>query len=254
MMLVPLPARAAAGVSVASRAHFIAYMTPSTMIADLDTSDALAGPAAAALGVVAALGTTVGVALLAVIVGIGSWAWYESYILSLRAQRFRPPSSAKSRSVDSSSPAYVAPREVWLLDELKEYDGRQSEDGPILLAANGLVYNVAFGRDFYGPGGEYEVMAGRDASRYLAKNSVEPETEEQASVPLNVAERAALSAWLWSFERKYDCVGRVASPDEAERLAAADAYFDRMEEIECVEETRKKLQESWQLSVSPDSE
>ncbi len=35
-------------------------------------------------------------------------------------------------------------------------------------------------------------MAGRDATRFLAKNRLEEETEEERRVDLNIAERASL--------------------------------------------------------------
>ena len=36
---------------------------------------------------------------------------------------------------------------------------------PIYLAINGTIFDVSEGRHTYGPGGSYEVFAGRDASR-----------------------------------------------------------------------------------------
>ena len=139
-----------------------------------------------------------GAAFLAVAastVPLVSWLLYELYVADLRKQRSQGRRT-KSRSIDASSSAYVRPRELWRLSELAEYDGTQSTDGPILLAAgeDGLVYNVARARHLYGPGAEYSVMAGTDASRLLAKNTVKPETEAEAATPLNMAELAALSA------------------------------------------------------------
>ena len=61
--------------------------------------------------------------------------------------------------------------------ELQEYDGRDAR-GPILLAADGDVFNVALSRNFYGPDGEYAAMAGTDATRMLARNSLEQEAVE----------------------------------------------------------------------------
>ena len=77
------------------------------------------------------------------------------------------------------------------MDELKQYNG-EDEDGPILLAVKGDVFNVWKGKNFYGKDGEYHVMAGRDATRFLAKNRLEEESEEELKVALNVAERANL--------------------------------------------------------------
>ena len=75
--------------------------------------------------------------------------------------------------------AFIEPRDVWSEEDLRPYDGSKDEDGPILLAVKGDVFNVGYkGRQFYGPGAEYAIMAGRDATRFLAKNSLEEETEE----------------------------------------------------------------------------
>lgn len=48
--------------------------------------------------------------------------------------------------------AYIEPKEYWTEEELAPYDGSKDEDGPILLAADGLVFNVYKGRNFYLPG------------------------------------------------------------------------------------------------------
>jgi len=52
------------------------------------------------------------------------------------------------------------------------------DDGPILFTADGIVFNVYKGRNFYGPYGEYSIFAGRDATRLLARGKLEEETEE----------------------------------------------------------------------------
>ena len=184
-----------------------------------------------------------GAAGLVAFVATGSAAlWYaqERDVERLRAQRQAvAPSFMKSKGVASSSPAFVQPREFWRAEELAAYDGTDGDDGPILLAADGLVFNVGSARKFYGPGGEYAVMAGKDASRHLGKNSVEEETEAERAVPLNIAERASLGAWLFSFKNKYDLVGRLATPEEAVAIDAAtrerEVYMERMEEMGLLE-------------------
>ena len=56
----------------------------------------------------------------------------------------------------------------------------------------GDVFNVWKGRNFYGKDGEYHIMAGKDATRFLAKNRLEEESDEDLGVELNIAERANL--------------------------------------------------------------
>lgn len=98
--------------------------------------------------------------------------------------------------------------EPWTETELVAYDGTDS-DGPLLVAVDGDVFNVWRSRHFYGPGCEYEIMGGRDATRFLARNSLDEETNEEKMRPLNVVERASLEGWYWTFKNKYEIVGRL---------------------------------------------
>jgi predicted heme/steroid binding protein len=110
--------------------------------------------------------------------------------------------------------AHIEPRdEPWKEHELKAFDGTQDPDGPILVAAAGKVYNVWKGRHFYGPGGEYSIFAGRDATRLLGKFRTEEEDEESLKKPLTMAERATLEGYLWTFKDKYDVVGTLEGFD-----------------------------------------
>lgn len=117
---------------------------------------------------------------------------------------------AKEREIQEkrANLAYIEPRDIWKEEELAQYNGRDP-DGPILLGVDGTVFNVWKGRNFYGPAGEYHVMAGRDATRLLAKNSLEEESEEDAKKPLSIAEKATLEGWYWIFKGKYQVVGRL---------------------------------------------
>lgn len=144
--------------------------------------------------------------------GLGAAAWslfsYIAYFEKIsKVRAARNAQSIMPMGVGEASPAYVAPRDVWGPAELAAYDGSASDDGPILLAADGVVFNVGRNRRHYGPGGEYAAMAGRDASRMLGRWEAEPEPEGAPRTPLNPAERAALAAWVFSFRQKYDVVG-----------------------------------------------
>jgi len=109
--------------------------------------------------------------------------------------------------------AYIEPREAWTESQLSKYDGSKDEDGPILFAADGDVYNVWKGRHFYGPGCEYHLFAGKDATRLLAKSLLEPETPEQMEESLTIAEKVALQGWIYTFKSKYEIVGRLKAFD-----------------------------------------
>jgi predicted heme/steroid binding protein len=109
--------------------------------------------------------------------------------------------------------AFIQPKDQWLEEELNAYNGENDPSGPILLAVKGDVFNVWKGRNFYGPDGEYHIMAGRDATRFLAKNRLDLETEQERQVELNIAERANLEVWYWTIKNKYQFVGNLAGYD-----------------------------------------
>ena len=109
--------------------------------------------------------------------------------------------------------AFIQPKDEWLEEELSAYNGENDPSGPILLAVKGDVFNVWKGRNFYGPDAEYHIMAGRDATRFLAKNKLEEETEEERKIELNIAERANLEVWYWTIKNKYQYVGNLSGYD-----------------------------------------
>jgi predicted heme/steroid binding protein len=55
------------------------------------------------------------------------------------------------------------------LEELKKYNGK--DEKKICIAIKGEIFDVSRGASFYGPGGPYDVFAGREASRAFAKFS-----------------------------------------------------------------------------------
>jgi len=130
-----------------------------------------------------------------------------------KQQRLENEARYEEWQAERARKARVEPREYWKESELKQYDGAQSEDGPILLAADGLVFNVYKGRNFYGPGGEYHLFAGRDATRFLAKTIVEEESPEEAAKPLTMGERASLAGWMFTIKGKYEVVGKLEGFD-----------------------------------------
>ena len=62
-------------------------------------------------------------------------------------------------------------------------------------------------------GCEYHIFAGRDATRLLARNKLEEETEEELKRPLSIADRAFLATWMYTFKNKYDIVGKLEGFD-----------------------------------------
>ncbi|XP_018564854.1 membrane-associated progesterone receptor component 1 [Anoplophora glabripennis] len=100
------------------------------------------------------------------------------------------------------------------VEELKKYDGTQ-EDGRVLVAVNGSVYDVTKGKRFYGPGGPYAAFGGKDASRGLATFSVSAAGEGYDDLSdLSTVEMDSVREWESQFKEKYDLVGRLLKPGE----------------------------------------
>ncbi|KAL3645857.1 Bifunctional protein GlmU [Castilleja foliolosa] len=93
--------------------------------------------------------------------------------------------------------------------QLKNYDGTDPSK-PIYVAIRGQIYDVSTGKSFYGPGGDYCVFAGKDASRALAKMS----KDERDVVPnldgVTEKEIGVLDDWEKKFQAKYPIVGTVS--------------------------------------------
>lgn len=100
--------------------------------------------------------------------------------------------------------------------ELKEYDGVQNE-GRILIAVNGKVFDVTRGKQFYGPEGPYGVFAGHDASRALATFSLDKETLKEDFddlSDLNSEQMDSVREWEMQFMEKYEYIGKLLKPTE----------------------------------------
>lgn len=89
-------------------------------------------------------------------------------------------------------------------EELKKYNG--AGDQPAYICANGMIFDVD--KNFYGPDGPYGSFAGRDASRALAKVSLDPVDLENTNLDdLTWTEKHTLQEWVSKFEEKYTKIG-----------------------------------------------
>ena len=118
--------------------------------------------------------------------------------------------------------SHALPRRGYTESELHAYNGSEP-DRPILIGADGQVYNVSRGcDDFYGPDGCYTKLAGRDASRLLAKGILEPESARDAKVPLQPFELSTLRGWCEHYETK--CAPRTTLPSQMSEPSAARTH------------------------------
>jgi len=119
--------------------------------------------------------------------------------------------------------------------QLRHFDGTvdESTDEPkgVYLSAGGTVFDVSSGRNFYGPGGPYEMFAGRECGAALATMSFDESLLDDLSAceSLGVGGKAELDNWLEKFEhyRCYPIKGRLL-PDA--RLPSSDRIIS-MEEL-----------------------
>ena len=111
--------------------------------------------------------------------------------------------------------------------QLKAFDGT-GEDGRVLIAVLGKVFDVTKSKNFYGPGGTYSSFAGRDASRGLATFNVNSASEEHDDLSdLKQSELDQVREWELQFREKYPIVGKLLKPDEEPTV-----YTDDEEEVD----------------------
>ena len=81
---------------------------------------------------------------------------------------------------------------------------------------DGVVFDMSASPHFYGPEGPYGIFAGRDATRGLAKMSLDVKDTQpgkDGKVPIDDLaedELGVMRDWRAKFEMKYDVVGRLA--------------------------------------------
>ncbi|KAJ1826115.1 Dihydrodipicolinate synthase [Coemansia sp. RSA 2599] len=117
---------------------------------------------------------------------------------------------------NKASKPQIAYKEKWTKREISQYRG-QTPDTPILIGLKGKVFDVSAGRGFYGAGASYNVFAGRDASRLLAKQEFDDGViaEEELDAPLDALEdlledeKECLDSYVGLYTVKYRCVGNL---------------------------------------------
>ncbi|KAI9827503.1 MAG: hypothetical protein M1832_004853 [Thelocarpon impressellum] len=93
------------------------------------------------------------------------------------------------------------------LDELAKCDGKNAA-GPTYVAIKGTVFDVT-GNSAYAPGGAYHIFAGKDASRALAKSSLEAGDARAEWQDLGDKEKGVLADWFTFFSKRYNVVGVI---------------------------------------------
>ena len=97
------------------------------------------------------------------------------------------------------------------LAELSAYAGQRG--APTYLASGGCVWDVSSSRDSFGPGGPYEIFAGRDASVALAYMRIEERdancVDQFAALRADPEAVESLDSWRGYFDEKYTRIGTL---------------------------------------------
>ena len=108
-------------------------------------------------------------------------------------------------------------KKEWTVEEMAKANNDATPEGyataPIYVAAKGKVFDMSFGGvTFYGPGGPYNRFAGRDASRALAKMSLDAADLDNPRIDdLEEKQIKILDDWVQKFEHSkgYPIVGKL---------------------------------------------
>ncbi|XP_078413143.1 neudesin isoform X1 [Cetorhinus maximus] len=94
--------------------------------------------------------------------------------------------------------------------ELAKYNG-EKKDQPIYMAIKGVVFDVTLGKEFYGKGGPYNALVGKDSTRAVAKMSLESEDLTHDVTGLTEDELKSLDDVFNNlYKTKYPIVGYTA--------------------------------------------
>jgi predicted heme/steroid binding protein len=102
------------------------------------------------------------------------------------------------------------PDKEFTLEELAQYTGA-SETEPVYLGIAGLVFDVSAKREMYSGESGYKIFAGKDATRGLAKSSLEVKDLEPFGVTTDLSEKeqTTLKKWQAFYRQRYPCVGKI---------------------------------------------
>jgi heme oxygenase len=130
--------------------------------------------------------------------------------------------SAKGADGKPAPPPRIADEDMLELSvsELRDYCGQPR----IIMSLGGELLDVSAGRDMYGPGGGYSLLAGHDVTRCLATMSLEPEDLDDLDwQPTSPEDEQALANWQEKLKAKYPVAGKLRREGEAPATPALGA-------------------------------
>lgn len=116
--------------------------------------------------------------------------------------------SAKDSTANEGPPQPCSEQLELSLGELQAYTGEQG--GRILLSISRELLDVSMGRELYGSGGGYSLLAGHDVSRCLATMSLDPEhLDDLRWTPDCAEDEETLNNWRQKLKEKYPVAGKL---------------------------------------------
>jgi len=125
--------------------------------------------------------------------------------------------SAKDGDDTLAPPAKIPDEELihLTLPELRTYTGE--DGGRIIMSLNGELLDVSAGREMYGPGGSYALLAAHDVTRCLATMSLETELLDDLDWKATTDEdKEVLQNWCEKLKAKYPVAGTLRRDKAAE--------------------------------------
>ncbi|KAL5008536.1 hypothetical protein ScPMuIL_014117 [Solemya velum] len=118
------------------------------------------------------------------------------------------------------------PSRIFTDDQIAEYDGTD-DSKPLLMAVRGVVFDVSKGKEFYGKGSGYHMLAGKDCTRAIAMWSLEKKDCTHNLDGLSDDTLKSLDeVYLGTYKKKYPIVGYMDYLLEK----YADKFQDRFKE------------------------
>lgn len=107
----------------------------------------------------------------------------------------------------SKCPGEANPVRVWSKQELANFDGKSGETD-IYLAFLGTVYNVSVNAQHYANGAEYNVFAGRDATRAFVTGNFTHDLHDDIT-DIDVSFYPHVESWASFYSASYQVLGRI---------------------------------------------
>ncbi|XP_077013887.1 neudesin-like [Tamandua tetradactyla] len=134
------------------------------------------------------------------------WPLVAMALVLVLAPGPHPVRARQAPRLDEQGP----PVRLFTEEELARYGGEEA-DQPIYMAVKGVVFDVTSGKEFYGRGAPYNALAGKDATRGVAKMSLQPADLTHDTTGLTAEQLQSLDdVFTKVYKAKYPIVGYTA--------------------------------------------